>query len=285
MIGLIAFDLDGTLFDHHKRILPETKKMLEQAARQGIEIVPATGRPYCGLTEPIMQLQGVNYIITCNGAEVYQRRTGKCLYEDSISLDVFLPLMAEIEPLSVMADPFLKGTAFMSEKNCPLVEQMRVVEELKEYIRTSRQVVPNLVEYLKERGDDIEKLTINFVEDEDGNRQGYEEVVEILRRYPEMNAISGGMRNIEITKKGVSKGSALKWLGEHLHIKTEEMIAFGDSGNDIEMLRTAGVGVAMGNAEKEAKKVADYVTLTNNENGIAYALKKYQVLNGGEKKI
>ena len=63
------------------------------------------------------------------------------------------------------------------------------------------------------------------------------------------------------------------------------MIAFGDSGNDIEMLRTAGVGVAMGNAEKEAKKVADYVTLTNNENGIAYALKKYQVLNGGEKKI
>lgn len=275
MIRLIAFDMDGTVLDNHKKIMSETKLALECAAEQGIEIVPATGRPYCGLSGEIDKLRGVRYVMTCNGAGVYEKITGKCLMEDSIKLDDFLPMMEEIEPLPVMADPFLKGESFMNEKNRPLVEQMRVSEELKEYIRTSRTIVPNLVEYLRERGDDVEKLTINFVEDEEWNRQGYEEVVKILKKYPDMNVISGGMRNIEVTKKGVSKASGLKWLGDYLGIGTEEMIAFGDSGNDLEMLKTAGVGVAMGNAEKEVKAVADFVTRKNTENGIVFALEKY----------
>ena len=75
----------------------------------------------------------------------------------------------------------------------------------------------------------------------------------IVRKYPQMNAVSGGIRNIEITKSGVTKASALMWLGEYLAIDREEIIAFGDSENDLEMLRAAGIGVAMENAEKEAK--------------------------------
>ena len=126
----------------------------------------------------------------------------------------------------------------------------------------------------------MEKLTINFVEDEEGRRQGYDEVVNILSRYPQLNAVSGGMRNIEVTKKGISKASGLLWLGEFLGIPPQEMIAFGDSGNDLEMIKAAGVGVAMGNAEEEVKEAADFVTLPNTENGIVYALQKYGVVLG-----
>lgn len=275
MIRLIAFDMDGTVLDEHKKILPETEAMLARAAALGIEIVPATGRPYCGLSEEIHRLPFVRYVMTCNGAGIYEKQTGRCLMEDAIGLDEFLPMLAEIEPLPVMADPFLKGESFMNEKNRPLVEQMRVPEELKEYLRTSRTLVPNLVDYLRERGDAVEKLTINFVEQKDGSRPGYKDVVEILKKYPNMNAVSGGMRNIEVTKKGVSKGSGLLWLGEYLGIKPEEMIAFGDSGNDLDMLRVAGIGVAMGNAEREAKEVADYITAPNTDNGVAKALAKF----------
>lgn len=278
MIRLIAFDMDGTVLDNHKKILPQTRAVLERLAKQGIEIVPATGRPFCGLSPEIERLQGVRYVITCNGAGIYEKATGKCLMEDSISLDSFLPMLEEIEPLPVMADPFLKGEAFMNEKNRPLVEKMHIPEELKEYIRTSRTLVPNLAEYLRARGDDVEKLTINFVESDTGEMQGYDEVADIIRKYPEMNIVSGGIRNVEITKGGVSKASALLWLGEYLGISPEEMIAFGDSGNDSEMLRAAGIGVAMENAENEAKEAADFVTLSNTENGIVYALQKYGVL-------
>ena len=278
MIRLIAFDMDGTVLDDHKKILPQTKEVLERLAEQGIELVPATGRPFCGLSPEIERLQGVRYVITCNGAGIYEKETGNCLMGDNISLDSLLPLLTELEPLSVMADPFLKGKAFMSAKNRPLVEKMHVSEELKEYIRTSRTLVPDLVEYLRERGDDVEKLTINFAENEDGVLQGYDEVLTIVRKYPQMNAVSGGIRNIEITKSGVTKASALMWLGEYLAIDREEIIAFGDSENDLEMLRAAGIGVAMENAEKEAKEVADFVTLSNTDNGIVYALQKFGVL-------
>ena len=107
MIRLIAFDMDGTVLDDHKKILPQTKEVLERLAEQGIELVPATGRPFCGLSPEIERLQGVRYVITCNGAGIYEKETGNYLMGDNISLDSLLPLLTELEPLSVMADPFL----------------------------------------------------------------------------------------------------------------------------------------------------------------------------------
>ena len=83
-----------------------------------------------------------------------------------------------------------------------------------------------------------------------------------------MNAVSGGMKNIEVTKKGVSKASGLLYLGKKLGISKEEMMVFGDSGNDLDMIKMAGIGVAMANAEPEVLKAADFVTRSNNENGV-----------------
>jgi len=121
---------------------------------------------------------------------------------------------------------------------------------------------------LRERGEDVEKLTINFAYDEDGHRIDYDAVWEVLKKYPDVNAVSGGMKNIEVTKKGVSKASGLLYLGKKLGIAPEEMMVFGDSGNDLDMIKMAGIGVAMANAEPEVLKAADFVTKSNNENGV-----------------
>ena len=124
------------------------------------------------------------------------------------------------------------------------------------------------MDYLRERGEDVEKLTLNFAYDEDGHRIDYDAVWEVLKKYPDVNAVSGGMKNIEVTKKGVSKASGLLYLGKKLGIAPEEMMVFGDSGNDLDMIKMAGIGVAMANAEPEVLKAADFVTRSNNENGV-----------------
>lgn len=274
-LRLIAFDMDGTVLDDHKKILPETREILEEAARQGIVLLPATGRPFCGLSEEVHQLEGVRYVMVCNGAGMYERDTGRCIYEESMELSAFLPLLERLDALEVAADPFLKGEAVMNERKWSLVKEMHLTPELEAYMRTSRKMVADLPAYLRNRGDDIEKLTINFVTEEDGTRRDYDKVLSILSDYPEYNAVPGGMNNIEVTQKGISKGSGLRWIGKQFDISLADMIAFGDSGNDREMLAAAGIGVAMGNAEEEIKAIADFVTASNNENGVAKALKKF----------
>ena len=247
MIKLIAFDLDGTVFDDHKKIPPAAKEILERAAGMGIEIVPATGRPYKGLCGEVEKLQGIRYVLTTNGGGIYERETGTCIYQNCMKLDGLLRLLTRLEELDVMADAFVQGDSYMTKKKVPLIDGIDGPEEIKDYIRTSRTVVEDQAAAHRERGDDV----------------------------PEFHPESGGMQNIEVTAGGVTKASALLWLGEYLKIKPEEMIAFGDSGNDVDMLRAAGTGVAMGNAEKEAKAAADYITTANTEGGIVHALKKF----------
>lgn len=116
MIRLIAFDMDGTVLNDEKKILKETKEALEQAARAGIEIVPATGRPFCGISDEIYHLEGVQYVLTTNGAGIYERDSKTCLYEDAIPLSAYLPMLAEVEAYDVMADTFKGRCAYDKEK-------------------------------------------------------------------------------------------------------------------------------------------------------------------------
>lgn len=275
MIRLIAFDLDGTVLNEHKKMLPETKNILERAAGEGIEIVPATGRPFIGMIEEIHNLKGVRYILTSNGAGIYEKESGKCVYENCMPLGEFLPLLERLEKLEVMADTFVRGQGHMNENKKYLISNMAGPEEIKDYIRTSRLCVPSQSDYLRKKGFDVEKLTINFSLDGDGNRIDYDRAWDVVRDYPEFCAVSGGMHNIEITQKNVSKASGLRQLGKKLGIMMEEMLVFGDSGNDLAMIKEAGIGVAMSNGEKEVLEAADFITKSNDENGIVYAIQKY----------
>ena len=274
MIRLIAFDMDGTVLNEQKKITPKTQRALEYVAKKGIEIVPATGRPFLGLSEEIGKLQGVRYVLTTNGAGIYERDTGVCLHEESMPLEKFLPMLERLEKIDVMADSFVKGQAYMNQDKAKLIPHMLVSDAIKEYIRASRICVPCQSEFLRKKGDDIEKLTINFANEPDGSRRDYDKAWKIAEDYPEFNAVSGGMQNIEITKRKVSKASGLRWLGSFLGISMDEMLVFGDSGNDLTMIREAGTGVAMANGEKEVLEAADFVTRSNEEDGIVYALGK-----------
>lgn len=271
-IKMIAFDLDGTALDDKKTMTPRTKSALEKAVEQGIEIVPATGRAFCGVPEIVTSLKGVRYVLTSNGAAVCEIKTGKCIYENNMPLAQTLPLMEKLEPLEIMADAFVEGLCYMKKKNQRLIERIDVSAEMKDYLVNSRICVENVTEFLREKGADIEKLSILFAKNPDGTFQNKDEVIAILKEFPEFIFVSGGLDNIEVTVKSASKGDAVIKLGKILNIRREEIMAFGDSGNDLEMIRAAGVGVAMENAEQEIKEAADVITRSNVEDGMAHTI-------------
>ena len=116
-------------------------------------------------------------------------------------------------------------------------------------------------------------MTLNFYPQPDGTPSYREEVRQFLIANPKIECVCGGYNNLEFTKAGVTKGKALKHLAELLSVSIEQTMAIGDTENDISILNTANIGVAMGNATPEVKALSDYVTTSNEEDGVANALK------------
>ena len=148
-------------------------------------------------------------------------------------------------------------------------------ESLHEHIERTRIVVDDLEDYIRSCGKPVEKTTLNFAYLEDGTCLGRKESAEILDRYPQVEYLSGGFHNWEFTRAGVNKGTGLRFLAERLGVPMECTMACGDSENDLSMLEAAHMAVAMENAKEAVKKAATYITLSNEESGVAYAVEKF----------
>ena len=307
-IRMIAYDLDGTLLTEKKELTERTRVILEKAAGMGITLVAATGRALIGIPDDVKNLSGADYFITANGAGVYERiqntdsaadrntsaatgeqtagsgqltaggrharpNTGyRRILERNIDRQRGLELMRELSKLRVMPDPFIDGKCYMLADKAYLVDNMDVTPEMKDYIRSSRTLMHDMEAFLADK--DMQKITINFATDSSGHRIDYEPVREIVKKYPDFNAVTGGIRNLEISDITATKGDAMLWLAERLDIKADEIVSFGDSENDITMLQLAGRGVAMANALDDVKKATDIITLSNDDDGVADYLER-----------
>ncbi|MCI8513508.1 MAG: Cof-type HAD-IIB family hydrolase [Lachnospiraceae bacterium] len=271
-IRLIGFDLDGTVLDKEKRMSERTRQAIEEAIAKGILVIPVTGRPLCGIPEVIREISGIPFYITANGAAVYDAESGACLYEDGFSPEEAGELLQKIGELPVLLDVFMDGQGWMEEKRKPYVDQVGYAEAVRAYVWRTRHWVPDLAAYVSGADRVIRKISVNFPAGEDACR---EKILNFLKERPEFAVVSGGGGNLEITKASANKGAALAWICERRHIRPEEVLAIGDSENDLAMIRMAGIGVAMGNAEDCLKEEADYVTASNEEDGFAKALAHY----------
>ena len=153
-----------------------------------------------------------------------------------------------------------------------LVDRMAVSDSMKDYIRSSRTLIDDMETFLSDKR--VQKITINFASDESGHRIDLDKVNAILEKYPGFVAVTGGIRNIEVSDRLATKGNAMLDLADKLGITADEIVAFGDSENDITMLRAAGLGVAMENSLDITKKAADDTTLSNDDDGVAVYLEK-----------
>lgn len=271
-IKLIAFDLDGTFLDDGKEIPPENLEALKAAAAKGIHIVPATGRLYIGVHEAIKALPFVRYFILVNGAQVYDAVEDKTIYKGEIPLDMALELIDYMETLPVIYDCYQNGCGWMSGHMYEKIPDYVENPAMQAAVKRQRRPVEDLRSTLIERGESVQKQQM-FFKDLDEMRRQRDEILPAM--FPELLPTTSVVTNIEINHVSAGKDKGLEALCRHLGIGLENTMAFGDGTNDTCMLRAAGLGVAMSNAEKEVLAAADYVTGSNNEAGVASAIRRF----------
>lgn len=270
-IKLIATDMDGTFLDDKKQVPKENVRALAECAAHGIEIVPATGRIMSAIPEEIKKMPGVRYAITINGAAIVDLKEEKVIRECKMRAETAVKIMemARNCPDDIMYDVYIDGIGYTSECFMETLDHYIHSREVLELIRKTRCTVPDHIRYVREQGKQVEKVNLFFL-----NTDARSRMRECLERIPELSLTSSMPENLEINAAGASKGDALAYLAEYLGIDQKETMAFGDGENDISMIRTAGCGVAMGNGEASVKAEADYITVTNNEAGVAAAIRR-----------
>ncbi|MGM0213986.1 Cof-type HAD-IIB family hydrolase [Enterococcus sp. AZ109] len=269
MIKLVAIDLDGTLLTDAKTISDKNKEALAEAKAQGVKIVICTGRPLIAIGDYLEELNLVDegdYSITFNGGLIQKNNTGELLGKTALNLeqvkdiyDLFtqLPL-----PMDILSDARCLQLATAPEHlslyptmNKKVTYFSATIEELTTDALYNKVVAAIDVDYLDEK---IAEIPAEYIER-----------YEVCKTRPNL---------LEFMPKGVTKAYGLKVLGEELGIDASEMLTLGDEANDLPMIEYAGVGVAMENATDDVKAVANYITGTNQADGVAQAIEKF-VLN------
>ena len=261
---LIAMDLDGTLNNDQKVITEKTKAALMAAQKAGIRLALASARPSPGLFKErdVLRLQDhKGVLMSYNGGRIVDAETGKVLFETSMDLEETKQVLRQLEHLPVT--PILDdGVQFyVEDKN-----GYKVDYECKNNNMVCTEV-GNLADFLT-----FAPIKILMSVQPEALHSVQQQIAAFL---PEsLTVVQTAAFYLEVIPKVINKGQGIRDICKVLGIEPAEVISFGDAQNDIPMLQTAGMGVAMGNAAEDVKAAANMVTLSNNEDGIAAALEK-----------
>ena len=274
-IRMVGLDLDGTVFNKDKEITEPTRRALEKAIRQGVVVLPATGRPRTGLPQAFLDIPGVRYALTANGSRIVDLQTEEPIYQCLIPWDRAQEIIEELEACPDGSwEAYFDGQCYVDRDKYVFVQHPDMTPAMVDYIRKSRIAVPKLKEFMRENQVGVEKLHMVFPDTGKRNR-----MLEQLKRHPDLDISYATSFNLEVISAKAGKGSGLLELGKILGIPREGIMACGDAPNDWDMLRKAGFAVVMANADDKTKELADVITESNQEDGVARAVERY-VLKG-----
>lgn len=257
---LVAVDMDGTLLNEKLEISARTKEAIVKAKEQNVQITLATGRMYQSVLPFAKELELAIPLITYNGALVKDSATGEVYYHEPIPLEYAQEIIRLVKDKNASLNLYVNDTLYVKELNARTELYVSIA-------KVKANPVGDLAEFLQAHP--TKMLLIG--EPEELGQIG-EEIKEKLEGKVEVT--SSNPRFLEIISHQVTKGQALKTLAEKMGIKQEEVVAFGDSYNDLSMIEYAGLGVAMGNAPQAIKDKADLLALSNKEDGVADVIER-----------
>ncbi len=270
-IKLAATDLDGTLIASNGEISTENFEAMEKTIKKGLYIVPTTGRSFYEMPKELRERKSYTHCICSNGAVIFDR-DGNEIWKSTFSMDKTMELFGILSEYDTMIEVYTKGTP-VTETSKLIKEayiHYRVEENYHDVLTATRKGVENLKSFLSENSEGAEMFNI-FFSDAGERKEAFERIGKL--DYVELTTSMAS--NMEILQRSVNKGSSLKMLCEKLKVKKEEVMAMGDSRNDLTLLSAAGTALAVANACDDLKKVADEVICSCDESAMAYALSRF----------
>ncbi|WP_027400482.1 Cof-type HAD-IIB family hydrolase [Anaerovorax odorimutans] len=269
-IKLIALDMDGTLLSSQGTLSNKNKEIINEAMKRGINIVIATGRVLSALPKDVIAVSGIEYAVTSNGARVVRLEDNHSLYTNLISEEKINDIKEFVFADDVFLEIFFDGDVFVDKYCLEKVDSYNLPKWYSDYVLKTRTPVEDLKETLEANLGAMENININF-----SSMERRSEFLEKLKKIEGITITTSLPHNIEIGGATTSKADGVTQLCNLLSLKSDNVMAFGDSQNDGAMLSFAGLAVAMDNASKEVKHLADYITKSNDEDGVAYAIEKF----------
>lgn len=271
----IVLDIDGTLLNDEKVITPKTKQALISAQENGVKVMLASGRPTNGMVKLAKELQmdrHDGFLISYNGARVTDVQTGEILFDQSIPKALAQSVLETLTNYDLI--PMINDDQYMYVNNVfgGMIDVFGKPTNIIEYESRGGNFLlcekENLVPFA-----DFPLNKILVAGEADYLQSVADEIYEPFK--DQLNGAFSAPFYFEFTDKGIDKAKALDVVNSSLGITANEVISFGDAQNDTSIINYAGIGVVMGNGTDDMKALADFVTASNNEDGIALALEKF----------
>ena len=288
MYKLVAIDLDGTMLNSYGVVSEETKNTIKEVEKQGVEVIIASGRPIASIKEIAKEIESKNYFIAGNGAIIYDVKKGEIIYEKTLSKEKVLEIIKICEENSISYNVYTEREILATSLKYNVLYYHKENLKKEESKKTKINIVNNMYEYVKNK-EDAKFLKITIC---DETKTVFNSIIKKLKgiKNIEILDVSHMARKTivhgteeyqisyfysEISTENVDKWEAIKFLIDKLNIKKEEVMAIGDNSNDKNMIKNAGLGIAMKQSTLSVLEVADEITEGNNEDGVAKILQKY----------
>ncbi len=272
-IKLLALDMDGTVLNENRECDERTAAVIQRLLNKGYIVAISTGRAYQGLAGELLPVNGIEYVISSDGARLTECASGRCLYSCLIPCETAAELADELFRVGIRVtlqhDYKSEGRPYITAAQDP--DKMATPGSLWKRTPNINVLRNGLGDLIRSEGRGVSKIGVwfNRLDGPDYYKKKF------LEKYPDINSFLTEAYELEFTARGADKGRALAELRKYLDLKDGEILAIGDGENDIAMFSEADFSAAMGNASDEAKKNADIVIGRNNEDGLAAFLEEY----------
>lgn len=284
MYRLAAIDLDGTMLNQYGLVTQRTKEAIKNAQESGIEVVIASGRPTDSVKTIAQEINSNKYFISGNGAIIYDITNDEIIYENTLKKQKVLDIIKICEENSIYYNIYTEKEILAKSLQCNVLYYYKENLNKDEKNKTQINIVENIYNYISNRDEKVVKITIC-----DNHQVIFNSIMRKLKEISEIEVlevshmsrkiIKQGTEDVpieyfytEISAKNVDKWNAIEFLKEKMKIEKNEIIAIGDNMNDKTMIENAGLGIAMGESTPVIKEIADVVTDTNCNDGVAKAL-------------